>query len=405
MGSPALAVDRAKCAKACISMKTKPRPVPTILQLIPALGAGGTEQGCIDVAGAIVEAGGKAIVISNGGSRVPELQRLGALHINMQVHSKNPFVIWQNTKAIKKIIHQHKVHIVHARSRAPAWSGYKACKETNTPFMTTCHAAYSIRNSKWKRKYNSVMAMGDRVIAISNFIADYLRQNYNIAEEAIRLVARGIAMDRFDPSKISGQRVSTLLKEWRVPDGMHVLLLPGRISRIKGHASLIEAMALLDRADVFAVIVGDEQGRTGYREELEALIVKKQLEGRVRIVPHCNDMPAAYALANCALCPSVEPEGFGRVPVESMAMGTPTIATDIGGAKETIIPEETGWVVPPNDPAALANAIRKTLAMTQEEREEYAVRAREHVLAHFSKEVMLGKTLSVYEELLPPSLS
>jgi glycosyltransferase involved in cell wall biosynthesis len=372
---------------------------PVIMQIIPALGAGGAEQGCLDVASAIVAGGGRALVVSNGGHRIPDLLRGGGEHIQLPVNSKNPFVMWRNVQRLKVLIKQYGVHVVHARSRAPAWSAFKACQDLNVPFMTTCHAPYNTQN-EMKKLYNGAIAKGERVIAISNFVAQYLRDTYNLPESVIRIIPRGIPMEKFHPSRVTSERMAKLLRSWRVPDGANIILLPGRLTRWKGQTVLIEAVAALKRKDVFTIIVGDDQGRLAYRKELEDLIAARELEGRVRLVPHCDDMPSAYALSSVVVCPSIEPEGFGRVPVEGMAMGRPVVATNIGGAAETMIDGETGWLVPPDDWEALARAIAKVMKMPQDELDAIGVRAMQHVAENFTKERMTDKTLSVYEELL-----
>lgn len=369
------------------------------MQIIPALGAGGAEQGCIDVAAAITAAGAQAIVVSNGGSRLHELARAGALHIDMPVHSKNPLTIMRNTRALEKLIRKHNVDIVHVRSRAPAWSAYKACQRTGAKFMTTCHAPYNI-NGEFKRTYNSVMAKGERVIAISEMVDHYLQANYRIDPNNIRLVHRGISMERFHPTAVSAGRVIDLTKEWRIPDGVNVIMLPGRLTRWKGHHVMIEAMAKLNRKDLFCLIIGSDQGRTEYREELEALIQEKELGGSVRLVDHCNDMPAAYMLASVVVSASTDPEGFGRIPVEAQAMGRPIIATDHGGAQETIKRGETGWLVPPGDADFLAQAVEEALSLSAGQRSVLATRAMSHIAEHFTKDIMIEKTLNVYNELL-----
>lgn len=373
---------------------------PVILQIIPHLGAGGAEQGCIDVAAGIAKAGATSIVVSNGGARVPELLRGGSTHINMPVHSKNPLTILRNARKLKRIIQERGVDIVHARSRAPAWSAYKACETTSARYMTTCHAPFNINNNKWKLRYNSIIARGERVIAISNYVANYLKKNYDVAEEKIRLIHRGYATDKFRPSLVSPERMIKLAREWRIPDGASVILLPGRLTRWKGQTVLIEAMAKINRPDLFCVMIGADQGRTEYRAELEKLIFDKNLNDRVRIMGHCDDMPSAYMLSTIAISASIEPEGFGRIAIEGQAMGRMTIATDHGGSQETIIPDETGWLVPPDDADALARTIENVLALSQDEKNIIGARAMDHVQQHFSRDVMVGKTLDVYAELL-----
>lgn len=372
---------------------------PVIMQVIPELSAGGAEQGCIDIAAAIVKAGGTSIVVSNGGDRIHELGRSGAEHISMPVHSKNPLVMMNNVKRLRKIIRERDVNIVHARSRAPAWSCYRAARLAGISFITTCHAAYKFEKNL-KRLYNSVMAKGDRVISISNFITNYLQESYHIHPTKIRLVYRGISLNKFHPNLVTPERMIKLSKEWRLPDGAKVILMPGRISRIKGHEFLIEAVSRFKDKDIVCVFVGSDQGRKAYREELDKLIKDKGLEGRVRIVPHCNDMPAAYMLANVAVCASIVPEGFGRVPVESQAMGRPTIATSHGATGETIKPNETGWLVESGNVDEMYEAIKEALELTDDQRAVLATTAMAHVAGHFTVQKMCEDTLNVYAELL-----
>ncbi|MCB1562499.1 MAG: glycosyltransferase family 4 protein [Alphaproteobacteria bacterium] len=377
---------------------------PVIMQVIPELGPGGAEQGCIDIAAELVAGGAQAIIVSNGGSRVSELARIGAVHIDLPVHSKNPVVMWKNIGKLRRLIERYNVNIVHARSRAPAWSAWQACKKTQARFMTTCHAPYNI-SGEAKRRYNGAIAYGERVIAISHYVADYLRKNYKLDDSKIRLIHRGIPLEKFHPTAVTPERLITLSGEWRIPDGANIIMLPGRLTRWKGHHVLIEAMARLGRNDLFCVIIGSDQGRSEYRKELEALIQEKNLGGRVRIVDHCRDMPAAYMLATVVVSASTDPEGFGRVPVEAQAMGRPIIATDHGGAQETILRGQTGWLVPPGDSAALARAIEDALSLTPQQRVMLATRAMAHVAEHFTKEQMADKTLDVYAELLRGRIS
>lgn len=374
---------------------------PVVLQIVPVLGPGGAEQGCIDVAAGIVRAGGKAIVVSNGGHRVPEILRAGGMHIPLAVDSKNPFIMWRNIARIRALIERYRVDIVHARSRAPAWSAMKACEGTRARFVTTCHAPYK-GEGKFKTLYNSIMARGERVIAISDYIAGYLRQTFDVDPARLRIIPRGIPLEKFQPVNVSVHRMIELTRKWRLPDGASVVMMPGRLTRWKGHHVLIEAMHRLSaaRPDLFCVLIGSDQGRTAYTRELLDLIRERNLDAQVRLVEHCDDMPAAYMLATAVVSASIEPEGFGRVPVESQAMGRPTIATDHGGAHETILRGQTGWLVPPNDPVALAQAIDEALDLSPQEREALAAHSVEHVSRHFSGALMVERTLDVYAELL-----
>lgn len=380
-------------------MTTQQQRQPVIMQIIPELGPGGAEQGCIDVAREIVESGAKAIVVSHGGPRVHELDRMGALHINLPVHSKNPLIILRNAKLLQKLIKTHHVDIVHVRSRAPAWSAYMACKKTPAIFMSTCHAPYNI-NGKAKRWYNSAITRGERVIAISDYVASYLQKEYNVSPSRIRKIHRGIILEKFHPTAVTPERMITIANEWRIPDGSNVVLLPGRLTRWKGHHVLIDAMARLNRPDLFCVIIGSDQGRSEYRKELEEFIQEKNLAGRVRIVDHCDDMPSAYMLASVVVSASTDPEGFGRIPVEAQAMGRPIVATNHGGARETVLDGQTGWLVPHSDGAAMAGAIDQAMNLTANQRAILATRAMSHVANHFTKDIMVDKTMNVYAELL-----
>lgn len=372
---------------------------PVILQVIPELGPGGAEQGCIDVATAIQKAGGRALVISHSGDRVYDLVRSGAQHITLPVHSKNPFVMWRNIYRLRNIIRREGVDIVHARSRAPAWSAYFAVRGTQAKFITTCHALYNIHN-RFKRAYNRIMAKGVRVIAISRAVSDYLQREYGMDAQNIRIIHRGVPMEKFNPAHVTPERMINLAQLWRIPEGAHVVMLPGRLTRWKGHHVLIEAIARLGRSDVFALLIGSDQGRSAYTQELHDLIAKHGLEGQVRIVDHCTDMPAAYMLAEIVVSASTEPEGFGRIPVEAQAMGRLVIATDHGGAAETVLPDETGFLVPPGDASALCDKIRDILALDEQTRMSLAFRGMQNARDRFSKDRMTTDTLKVYNEIM-----
>lgn len=373
--------------------------MPVIMQIIPELGPGGAEQGCIDIAAELVRAGSRSIVVSHGGSRIHELGRVGAFHIDLPVHSKNPLTIWRNIGRLKKLIKEHDVDIVHVRSRAPAWSAWKACSGTKARYMTTCHAPYNI-NGKIKRFYNSAIAKGERIIAISNHVANYLINNYQVDQRNIRLIHRGIALEKFHPNNVTPAQIIKVTSEWRLPDGASIIMLPGRITRWKGHHVLIEAMAKLNREDLFCVIIGSDQGRKEYREELEQAIEENNLGGQIRIIDHCSEMPAAYMLATVVVSTSTDPEGFGRIPIEAQAMGRPIIATDHGGAQETIIRGKTGWLIPPNNSDALCDAIKEVLSLDTSQRSILATNAMANVAHNFTKEKMADETLNVYAELL-----
>jgi glycosyltransferase involved in cell wall biosynthesis len=371
---------------------------PVVLQVLPSLISGGAERGTVELAGALVEAGWTSYVASGGGPLEREVARAGATHLTLPLASKNPLVMRRNTVALVRLIRQLGVDIVHARSRAPAWSACAAASVTGRRFVTTFHNAYGARTAL-KRRYNSVMARGDRVIAISDFVADHAATVYGIGRDRLRTIPRGVDLEIFDPSRVGAQRVINLARQWRLPDGMPVVMLPGRLTRWKGGLDFIAAVAKLGRCDVCCVLAGSEQ-RPGFRRELEGAIRENGLAGLFRIVEECRDMPAAYMLADVVVSASRDPEGFGRVIVEAQAMGRPVVATDHGGARETIVPSVTGWLVPPREPAVLAAAIGEALSIAVEERQQLAQRSIAHIAARYTRQAMCAGTIRVYEELL-----
>jgi glycosyltransferase involved in cell wall biosynthesis len=376
---------------------------PAVLQVVPSLVSGGVERGTIDLAGALVVAGWTAYVASAGGPMERELARTGAQHITLPLASKNPLVIRRNRAALIDLIRRCKIDLVHARSRAPAWSAWLAAQTAGRRFVTTFHNAYPI-DMPLKQRYNAVMARGERVIAISHFVAEHVAEIYGVGADRLRTIPRGVDLARFDARRVRGERVAELATAWRVPDGVAVIMLPGRLTRWKGALDLIEAIARLGRRDLCCLLVGAEQHR-GFRRELEATIERLGLVGMFRIIEDCRDMPAAYVLADVVVSASTDPEGFGRVIVEAQAMGRPVIATDHGGARETIVPGATGWLVPPRDPAALAIAIAEALALDRDAQAALGRRARAQVAAGYTRELMCARTIGVYEELLFPEPS
>ncbi len=390
-------------ARAPITAPSEGR-VPTILQVLPSLVTGGVERGTADVSAALVQAGWRSVVASAGGGMVHDIERHGGTHVTLPVDSKNPIVMRRNIERLTEIIARHEVDLVHARSRAPAWSALYAARRAGKPFVTTFHAVYNAGNP-FKRWYNSVMTRGWRVIAISEFVGRHVMERYHVMPERIRVIPRGVDFAVFDPARVSQARVIQLAREWRLPDGVPVVMLPGRLTRWKGQLVLIDALAKLARFDVCCVLVGADQGRTGYRKEIEERIRLCGLESVVRIVDHCRDMPAAYMLADVVVSASTDPEAFGRVVAEAQAMGRPVVAPDHGAAPEIILPGETGWLVPKSDPAALATALDVALKLTATEREARARTAIAHVRARFTRAGMCAATLEVYREVLAEATS
>ncbi|HIF08671.1 MAG TPA: glycosyltransferase [Sneathiellales bacterium] len=372
---------------------------PTILQIIPEMEIGGAEQGTIDVAIAIKKAGWNSVVVSNGGVKTADLARGDVTHHELPVHSKNPWVVWRNASRLEHLIAAHNVDVVHVRSRAPAWSAYLAAKRTGRPLVTTFHGTYN-ENNRLKHLYNSVMTRGDRVIAISDFIANHVQERFGIEGDKLVTVRRGIDLRRFNPGAVNAQRMIQLSSLWRVPDGARVIMLPGRLTRWKGQLLILDALMELDRDDAFVLMVGDDQGRFDYRDELDARIRNLGLGDRVRIMDDCQDMPAAYMLADVVVSASIDPEAFGRVPVEGQAMGRPVVAARHGGAIETVFDGVTGWLVQPSDPKALAWGIRQALDLSNSDRAEMAEAARAWVEERFTVDRMCEQTIEVYRSLM-----
>jgi glycosyltransferase involved in cell wall biosynthesis len=365
-----------------------------VLQVLPSLESGGVERGTVEIAQAVVRAGGNACVASAGGRMVPQIERAGGRHFALPLMTKDPLNIWLNSFALARLIRQNDVRLVHARSRAPAWSARFAARRLAVPFITTWHGVYS-ENVPGKRFYNSVMASGDRVIAISGFVAARLAA-MGVPERKIRLIPRGVDTAVFDPALVTGERVHKLAQAWRLPEGAPVIMLPGRLTRWKGGEMLLQALTLMHRQDAVAVFVGDGSfGRT-----LESTAAALGLTGRMRLGGQCDDMPAALMLADVVVCPSLQPEPFGRTVIEAQAMGKPVIAANHGGAAETIQDGDTGWRVTPGDAQALAEVIDFALALPAASRATLGSMARAAVLEHFTSAAMQRATLAVYREVL-----
>lgn len=374
----------------------------TILQIIPELSAGGAERTTLEVAEAIMEAGGRAIVASEGGRLVPALEALGAEHRTLKLSSKNPAAIISNAGKLARLIEETGTDLVHARSRAPAWSALWAARRTGTAFVTTYHGAYSGR-SALKKVYNSVMARGDVVIANSEWTADHVQDTHGVTGDRLVTIPRGVDFDVFAPGSVSEDRVTATRRAWQIEAAdPTVLLLPGRLTSWKGQRVAIEAMAQVDeslRSGAILVLSGDAQGRDDYVDELERAIAELGLEHAVRIVGHTEDMAAAYMASDIVLAPSTRPEAFGRVAAEASAMGKPVIVADHGGQREIIEDRRTGLRVEPGSPASLATGIGALLALDPAERQALGEAGRVHVRERFSKRGLQAATLSVYKRV------
>ncbi len=371
---------------------------PAVLQVLPALGSGGVERGTLEIAEAQLRAGMRAFVASAGGALVPRLEALGARHVTLPLATKSPAGIWRNAGALAALVREERIAILHARSRAPAWSAWIAARRTGARFVTTYHGTYN-EGVPGKRLYNSVMARGERVIAISHFIAEHLRARHGTDPARIRIIPRGVEESQFDPARVDPARIAALRAAWGVPADRPVVMLPGRLTRWKGQGVLVEAMARLP-AEAIALLVGDAQGRAGFVDELRTRIAALGLADRVRLVGHADDMPAALLLADVVVHASTDPEAFGRTVIEAQAMERCVIASDLGAPRETVAEGITGWRVPPGDAAALANAIARVLALPAANRTAMGARARAAVLAGYTTARMQAATLDVYRELL-----
>ena len=328
-----------------------------MLQVLPSLVTGGVERGTVEINQAIVGAGWTGLVASAGGRLVPAVQRAGGRHIVLPLTSRDPLTIWRNAARLAAVIRAERVAIVHARSRAPAWSAWLACRRTGAHFVTTYHGTYG-EDLPFKRRYNSVMAKGEQVIAASRFIAEEIVARHGTDPTRVRVIPRGVDPARFDPAVVSGDRMERLAQAWRVPDGALVALLPGRLTSWKGQAVLIEALARMSRRDVCGVLVGSDQGRQRYTARLIRQAEALGVADRLRLAGECDDMPAALMLADVVVHASTQPEAFGRVVIEAQAMGRPVIASDLGGPVETVEHGVTGWRVPPGDPASAGGSDR-----------------------------------------------
>lgn len=391
------------------------RDKPTILQIIPQLDTGGAELSAVEIAEAVVRASGHALVLAEPGGRLaPRVTAAGGEVVTFPAGTKNPVRILANAAAITRIVRERDVDLIHARSRAPAWSALLAARRAHVPFVTTYHGAYGETNAA-KRLYNGVMARGDVIIANSGYTADLIAGRYGTAREKIEVIHRGIDPARFDPAAISPERVARLREHWGVKPGDRIILHMARLTGWKGQSVLIEAVARLkansELADAVIVLAGDAQGRTAYVQSLHAQVAQGALGAQVRFVGHVEDVPAAFLVAHLAVVASTEPEAFGRAAIEAAAMGCPVIATAIGAPPETVlaapaVPKEaaTGWLVPAGDAGTLAHLLAQALALTDAARSAMGNRARAHVLAHFTVQAMQRRTLAVYDRLLGTAL-
>ena len=386
-------------------MPDKPTFSGCVLQVVPELDAGGVEQTVVDVARAVIEAGGRSVVATKGGRLEPVLTKMGATVIHLPVHSKNPFVQWMNVGALRKIIRTHTVDIVHVRSRAPALAAIKAAKAERIHSVATYAGIYNAK-SGLKRWYNGAMVRADMTIANSDFTRAHILKTYKaVAPERVISIPRGIDLKRFDPESFDVPRIMKMEEEWGLnPDDKRVrFLLAARLTKWKGQALILEAARILrsEGIDNFHIVMaGDDQGRTHYLQSLLKMVRDFGLEDHVRMAGHVADMTSAYHLCHFGLAPSLEPEAFGRTAVEPQAMQRPPLAADHGATVETVVPGETGWLVKPKDARAWADAMKIAIDLPERTRFEMGRAGRRRVRERFSLEAMCAATLDVYRALL-----
>ncbi len=388
---------------------------PVILQVVPELTTGGAELSALEMAGAVQLSGGTAIVVAKSGEMIPKLEKTGARYIAIDVASKNPLRIIRNIWVLAKIIRQYNVSLVHARSRAPAWSAWLAAKKTNIPYLATYHGAYGETNSI-KRWYNRVMVRGKLTIANSHYVRDLVCQRYGLSRDQVRTIYRGIDFEKYDSVLVSVQDKKELLQKWDIETNQKIMLLAARLSPIKGHLVVIGAAKVLKdkgllKNHVF-VFAGGDQGRESYVAELRQKIEDYGLGLNFRLVGHVGDMAVAYGVATVSMSTSIVPETFGRTGAEAQAMECPIIATRLGAPRETCLTEPeakkediTGWLVEAGDVDGLADMLETILEMGTDEQKQIGLRARAYVLGKFPVSQMQSQTLEVYDELLGSTLA
>lgn len=387
---------------------------PTILQIIPELDTGGAELSTVEIAGAVAKAGGRALVLSQGGRMAEALRAAGGELVDFPAATKNPIKMVWNAGRIAKLARANGVQLIHARSRAPAWSAWRAARSAKLAFVTTYHGAYN-ENGKAKNLYNSIMARGDLVIANSKFTRNLIIERYGAPTDRLRVINRGVDLDRFSVEAVGAARIADIKRSWRIDPERPVILHPARLTRWKGQLTVIaaaKALALQHNTQPVFILAGDSQGRDDYVHELDQAIGAAGVELMVKRVGHFTDMPAAVAASDVVVIASTEPEAFGRTSAEAQAMGKPVIATQLGAPQDTVLAppavdptERTGWLVPPGDANALAAAVLEALAHDAESQARLADRARHHAKANFATETLQRQTLEVYDDLLNTQLA
>ena len=377
-----------------------------VLQVIPKLGYGGAETGCYDLAHYLNEVGCKSYIITSGGELIKYIDKKKVTLIKLPVHSKNPLLILVNSIIISFIILFLNISIVHARSRAPAWSCYFATRITRRKFVTTFHGTYNFQN-KIKKFYNSIMVKSDLLIAGSNFIFSHIHENYSKylnPKKKFLVIFRGINTEYFDPNNIKQDDIIKLRNLWKLDKNKKIILLPGRLTSWKGQEMFIESLNIFrstnPEIDFMAIILGTDQGRTVFRKKLENLVQQYDLTKNIKFVDHCKKMPLAYYLSDVVVSSSIEPEAFGRVSIEAQSMKKPIIASNIGGSNETIVDNKTGLLFESGNPQALSNKLKEIIKLDTLTLDLMGNEGRKNVLNRFNIEKMCFNTYSEYKKLI-----
>ena len=377
-----------------------------VLQVIPKLGYGGAETGCYDIAHFLPENNCGSFLATSGGELLKFVKKDKVKLFRLPVHSKNPLLIIFNTLMLSIYIILFKINIIHARSRAPAWSCYFASLLTRRVFVTTFHGTYNFK-SNLKKFYNSIMLRAKLTIAGSNFIFQHINENYSEylkKEKKLRVIFRGINVDYYNSKNISVLKQEKLKQEWDLSSNKFTILLPGRLTYWKGQEKFIESLNILvedyNISNFQAIILGSDQGRTVYTKKLNNLVQRYSLNKKVKFISHCKEMPLAYSLSDVVISASIEPEAFGRVSVEAQSMGKPIIASNIGGSKETIINKKTGFLYKYDDPRELAKILNTVIQLSSEELKIIGNEGRKNVTKKFDVEKMCNTTFTEYKKLL-----
>ena len=377
-----------------------------VLQVIPRLGYGGAETGCYDIAHYLPENNCKSFIVTSGGELIKFLDKKKVKLIRLPVHSKNPLLILLNSLFLVGIILFFNISIVHARSRAPAWSCFFATKLTRRKFVTTFHGTYNF-HSKIKKFYNSVMVRSDLIIAGSNFIFSHIKENYSKlldTKKKFLVIFRGINVDYFDSSSKLESEEKNLLKKWKIDKEKKIILVPGRLTAWKGQEMFIESINLVNKElgyEAFhVVILGSDQGRNLYKKKLVRLTEQYRLTKQIKFIDHCKDMALAYQVSDIIISPSIEPEAFGRVAVEAQSMEKLIIASNIGGSNETIVNEKTGFLFESGDVNSLSKKIIRAITMDETSLRLIGKEGRKNVIKKFNVEKMCFSTYSEYKRLL-----